>query len=189
MEGNNFTGSVPSSLFNRPGLTFTYTTSSGLSASVAAASANSSESTKTIGIIIGCVVAGLSLVAMVIFVALFLLWRKRKQERDYWRGGYDPAMDSKAQTMAYSLNEVKAATNNFKDLLGEGSFGPVYKGILSDGREVAVKRCRPRNRQGALEFFDEVPVCNAGFSFLLRPEWMCVFNGLCFQIQMLGAGH
>jgi len=61
--------------------------------------------------------------------------------------------------MAYSFNEVKVVTNNFKNQISEGSFGPVYKGRLSDGREVAVKRCRPSNRLGFTEFFDEVKKC------------------------------
>ena len=58
--------------------------------------------------------------------------------------------------MAYSFKEVKEATNNFQDQMCEGGFGPVYKGILFDGREVAVKRCRPCNKQGCKEFFEEV---------------------------------
>lgn len=165
MEGNHFTGSVPASLY-RPGLTFTYGTNA--ASSVASASAtSSSESTKTIGIIIGFVVAGLTLVAFVILIALVLLWRKRKHEEDYWRSRCDPTMDSKAHTLAYSFNEVKEATNNFKDLLGEGSFGPVYKGVLSDRREVAVKRCRPCNKQGSAEFFDEVSMHISELRFLL----------------------
>ena len=60
--------------------------------------------------------------------------------------------------MAYSFKEVKEATNNFQVQISEGSFGPVYKGMLSDGREVAVKRCRPCNKQGATAFFNEVYV-------------------------------
>lgn len=60
--------------------------------------------------------------------------------------------------MAYSFKEVREATNDFHDLIVEGSFGPVYKGELSDGREVAVNRCRPCNKQEATEFFDEVSV-------------------------------
>ncbi|KAM4101924.1 hypothetical protein ACB094_05G182800 [Castanea mollissima] len=50
---------------------------------------------------------------------------------------------SKSQEFPYfNLASLQAATNNFGDSnkLGQGGFGPVYKGILSDGKEVAIKR-------------------------------------------------
>uniref|UniRef100_A0A2N9F471 Receptor-like serine/threonine-protein kinase n=1 Tax=Fagus sylvatica TaxID=28930 RepID=A0A2N9F471_FAGSY len=42
----------------------------------------------------------------------------------------------------FSLTTLANATNNFSsnNKLGEGGFGPVYKGILVDGQEIAVKR-------------------------------------------------
>ncbi|KAG5544903.1 hypothetical protein RHGRI_017381 [Rhododendron griersonianum] len=40
----------------------------------------------------------------------------------------------------FSYNELKTATNNFNNKLGEGGFGSVFQGTLSDGTEVAVKR-------------------------------------------------
>ncbi|CAL9182715.1 unnamed protein product [Musa hybrid cultivar] len=50
-----------------------------------------------------------------------------------------------------------AATRNFnpKQKLGEGGFGPVFKGRLEDGRDVAVKRLGRGSRQGAREFENE----------------------------------
>jgi serine/threonine protein kinase len=39
----------------------------------------------------------------------------------------------------YSYSEVKKMTNNFKDKLGEGGFGTVFKGKLRSGRLVAIK--------------------------------------------------
>ncbi|CAL5408440.1 unnamed protein product [Camellia sinensis] len=45
------------------------------------------------------------------------------------------------------LDIVFAATEQFseKNMLREGGFGPVYKGTLPDGREIAVKRLQHRN--------------------------------------------
>ncbi|KAG9454347.1 hypothetical protein H6P81_007251 [Aristolochia fimbriata] len=56
------------------------------------------------------------------------------------------------------LSVVVAATNNFTDgnKLGEGGFGPVYKGKLGDDQEVAVKRLSKRSGQGLDEFKNEV---------------------------------
>ncbi|XP_058219418.1 G-type lectin S-receptor-like serine/threonine-protein kinase SD2-5 [Rhododendron vialii] len=39
----------------------------------------------------------------------------------------------------FSYNDLKTATNDFNNKLGEGGFGSVFKGTLSDGTEVAVK--------------------------------------------------
>ncbi|KAG5020566.1 hypothetical protein JHK87_016421 [Glycine soja] len=57
----------------------------------------------------------------------------------------------------FSFVSVAAATNNFSDAnkLGEGGFGPVYKGILLNGDEVAVKRLSRRSGQGWEELRNE----------------------------------
>ncbi|XP_061975781.1 G-type lectin S-receptor-like serine/threonine-protein kinase SD1-1 [Populus nigra] len=56
------------------------------------------------------------------------------------------------------MDELASATNNFSDSnkLGEGGFGPVYKGTLTDGQEIAVKRLSKNSRQGLEEFKNEV---------------------------------
>ncbi|CAL9162874.1 unnamed protein product [Musa hybrid cultivar] len=57
----------------------------------------------------------------------------------------------------FRYETLVAATRNFnpKQKLGEGGFGPVFKGLLEDGREVAVKRLGRSSRQGAREFQNE----------------------------------
>uniref|UniRef100_A0A6N2KED9 non-specific serine/threonine protein kinase n=1 Tax=Salix viminalis TaxID=40686 RepID=A0A6N2KED9_SALVM len=56
------------------------------------------------------------------------------------------------------LSAIRAATDNFSvsNKLGQGGFGPVYKGILSDGSEVAVKRLSRSSEQGVQELKNEV---------------------------------
>ncbi|KAJ3678355.1 hypothetical protein LUZ60_002158 [Juncus effusus] len=55
-------------------------------------------------------------------------------------------------------DSIAASTENFssKNLLGEGGFGPVYKGICPEGQEVAVKRLSKSSCQGLEEFKNEV---------------------------------
>ncbi|XP_008226123.1 PREDICTED: G-type lectin S-receptor-like serine/threonine-protein kinase CES101 [Prunus mume] len=53
---------------------------------------------------------------------------------------------------------VVAATTNFSEenKLGQGGFGPVYKGKLVTGQEIAVKRLSRCSGQGTLEFKNEL---------------------------------
>ncbi|KAL8508313.1 hypothetical protein ACS0TY_018781 [Phlomoides rotata] len=62
----------------------------------------------------------------------------------------------------FDLSTISKATDNFSihNKLGEGGFGPVYKGVLEDGREIAVKRLSRTSNQGVDEFKNEV-VCIA----------------------------
>ncbi|XP_050371454.1 G-type lectin S-receptor-like serine/threonine-protein kinase At1g67520 isoform X2 [Argentina anserina] len=58
----------------------------------------------------------------------------------------------------FSYASIIAATCNFsnENKLGEGGFGPVYKGKLVTGQEVAVKRLSKRSGQGISEFRNEL---------------------------------
>ncbi|KAL0406864.1 UNVERIFIED_CONTAM: Receptor-like serine/threonine-protein kinase SD1-7 [Sesamum latifolium] len=58
----------------------------------------------------------------------------------------------------FKLSRIAAATNNFSsgNMIGEGGFGPVYKGNLSAQEEIAVKRLSKTSTQGLEEFKNEV---------------------------------
>nr|XP_027100802.1 putative receptor-like protein kinase At4g00960 isoform X2 [Coffea arabica] len=57
----------------------------------------------------------------------------------------------------FQFQVLVAATKNFhrSNKLGEGGFGPVYKGKLDDGREIAVKKLSQSSRRGKKEFMNE----------------------------------
>ncbi|CAL5397125.1 unnamed protein product [Camellia sinensis] len=56
------------------------------------------------------------------------------------------------------FDKILVATDNFNttNKLGEGGFGPVYKGKLEDGHQVAVKRLSRHSGQGVEEFKNEI---------------------------------
>ncbi|XP_070037589.1 G-type lectin S-receptor-like serine/threonine-protein kinase At4g27290 isoform X1 [Nicotiana tabacum] len=58
----------------------------------------------------------------------------------------------------FDLVAVTSATNNFSsaNVIGEGGFGPVYKGILPNGQEIAVKRLSKYSGQGVQELKNEI---------------------------------
>lgn len=57
----------------------------------------------------------------------------------------------------FSFEVLVAATKNFhpNNKLGQGGFGPVYKGKLEDGKEIAVKKLSHCSNQGNTEFKNE----------------------------------
>ena len=55
----------------------------------------------------------------------------------------------------YSYREIKKMTKGFKDKLGEGGFGSVYKGKLSSGRFAAIK-ILSKSKANGQDFINEV---------------------------------
>ncbi|GJT48849.1 putative cysteine-rich receptor-like protein kinase 35 [Tanacetum coccineum] len=63
-----------------------------------------------------------------------------------------------ADAICICFADIREATNYFskENKLGEGGYGPVYKGKLSNGQEIAVKRLSHSSKQGLEEFKNEV---------------------------------
>ncbi|WCJ42972.1 G-type lectin S-receptor-like serine/threonine-protein kinase At1g11330 [Euphorbia peplus] len=85
-----------------------------------------------------------------ILIVAYLLWSRVAT----YRGNKKTSKDM--------LNERDhtTSTQNFrsKNKLGQGGFGPVYKGEFPDGQEIAVKRLSRASGQGFEEFMNEVMV-------------------------------
>ncbi|XP_039120083.1 cysteine-rich receptor-like protein kinase 10 [Dioscorea cayenensis subsp. rotundata] len=75
------------------------------------------------------------------------------------RSQLDECLSFTSNELAFmDLAIIQVATRDFaeENKLGEGGFGPVYKGVLSNGMEIAVKRLSTKSKQGATEFENEV---------------------------------
>ncbi|CAA0835944.1 Cysteine-rich receptor-like protein kinase 29 [Striga hermonthica] len=105
------------------------------------------------------VITVISVVACAMFfVFVCLVLRKkmrRKPEENHETAANEVSSD---ESVVYALSTIRDATKDFSDdyKMGQGGFGPVYKGILPSGEEVAVKRLSQYSRQGDLEFKNEV---------------------------------
>ncbi|KAJ3700878.1 hypothetical protein LUZ61_004583 [Rhynchospora tenuis] len=62
------------------------------------------------------------------------------------------------QVTLYDFSYIAEATSNFskENKLGEGGFGPVYKGCFQGGQDIAVKRLASTSGQGMVEFKNEI---------------------------------
>uniref|UniRef100_A0A2N9HRU4 Non-specific serine/threonine protein kinase n=1 Tax=Fagus sylvatica TaxID=28930 RepID=A0A2N9HRU4_FAGSY len=78
----------------------------------------------------------------------------------------------------FNLEELAIATNDFHmdNKLGQGGFGPVYKGILHNGQEIAVKRLSRASGQGLEEFMNEVVVISK-----LQHRNLVRLHGCCIE--------
>ncbi|XP_009603858.1 putative LRR receptor-like serine/threonine-protein kinase At1g07650 [Nicotiana tabacum] len=86
------------------------------------------------------------------------------------------------QAGLFTLRQIKAATKNFdpENKIGEGGFGSVYKGLLSDGTVIAVKQLSSKSKQGTREFLNEVGMISA----VQHPNLVKLY-GCCIQGNQL----
>lgn len=62
----------------------------------------------------------------------------------------------KSKNQLVQFSEILVITDNLKTSIGEGGFGKVYLGVLSDKTRVAVKLMSSMSQQGYNEFRAEV---------------------------------
>ncbi|ONK69705.1 uncharacterized protein A4U43_C05F25870 [Asparagus officinalis] len=97
-------------------------------------------------------------------VSLFFWWRKKQKHQSILGllEGDEECGPSVAVSLGnlrqFGLRELLTATENFsgKCILGKGGFGNVYRGKLSDGTIVAVKRLKDVGSAGEAQFKTEV---------------------------------
>ncbi|ONK77646.1 uncharacterized protein A4U43_C02F8980 [Asparagus officinalis] len=126
-------------------------------------------------IIVGA--AGAVCCALVI-VGIVVCMYTRKRKRDYGTSDTRAEREMKSRSVAqvFTYKEIKAATNNFKDIIGIGGFGSIYLGKLSDGKLVAVKVRVDKTQFGADSFFNEVQVLSQ-----VRHQKLVQLEGFCYE--------
>ncbi|KAL0538331.1 hypothetical protein IC582_027346 [Cucumis melo] len=142
------------------------------------------------GIVIGTVASG-AVLFTIIFGVIYVYCCRQKF---VFRGRYDLKRDLVMKDIiislpstddafiksiciqSFSLKSIEAATQQYKTLIGEGGFGSVYRGTLSDGEEVAVKVRSATSTQGTREFENELNLLST-----IRHENLVPLLGYCCE--------
>ncbi|KAJ7946880.1 G-type lectin S-receptor-like serine/threonine-protein kinase [Quillaja saponaria] len=122
-------------------------------------------------------IISLTLAGMLVLVSVMYLVRKRNKERKKNARVGSRIHREEPELPLFDIVEILEATNKFSadNKIGEGGFGPVYKGKLVDGQEVAVKRLSRTSKQGISEFMNEVRlVTNLQHRNLVRVLGGCI---------------
>ncbi|KAK7380702.1 hypothetical protein VNO78_33217 [Psophocarpus tetragonolobus] len=113
---------------------------------------------KTLASIVGGTAGAVVLAGMIIVLIWFYLCHYRSVSSE--TGSSDPSQVRKIElplqdTRCFEMEELSLATKEFseRNLIGDGKFGEVYRGLLQDGVLVAIKR---RHALPSKEFVDEV---------------------------------
>ncbi|XP_019198445.1 PREDICTED: probable LRR receptor-like serine/threonine-protein kinase At1g07650 isoform X3 [Ipomoea nil] len=131
---------------------------------------------KTLILSLVAVASSLSLIFVILSLSWWKFYIRNKTSREKELRGLD------LQTGLFTFRQIKAATNNFDaaNKIGEGGFGPVYKGTLLDGTVIAVKQLSSKSSQGHREFLNEISM----ISCLQHPNLVKLY-GCCIEWKQL----
>ncbi|CAN6248859.1 unnamed protein product [Urochloa humidicola] len=124
------------------------------------------------------VLAALNLVACICF------WRRRRPtaqaKKPYPMYSTEAEDVEMVDSMMMDVSTLRTATGDFDESnkLGEGGFGAVYKGVLPDGDEIAVKRLSDSSTQGEDELKNELTLVAK-----LKHKNLVRFVGVCLEQQ------
>ncbi|KAH6558883.1 hypothetical protein KP509_1Z040400 [Ceratopteris richardii] len=142
--------------------------------SVQAPQSQSSKSKSSTWIIVGVLVIGILLLTAALGFVAYCIYKKKKEslhnkviheglpevELGGTKSSVTPilgnVLPSERRFRKFSYKEIEITTNNFASKLGQGAFGLVYKGLLDDGRVVAVKVSSKTSHEGSKEFLNEI---------------------------------
>ncbi|KAJ8431118.1 hypothetical protein Cgig2_004709 [Carnegiea gigantea] len=116
----------------------------------------------------------------VVVIALLLLaacWFVKRKKRAHAAEDELLGIDAKPYTFTYA--ELRSATGDFNssNKLGEGGFGAVYKGTLSDRRLIAVKQLSVASHHGKNQFITEIATISAVQHRNLVKLYGCCLDG------------
>ncbi|KQK15886.1 hypothetical protein BRADI_1g25552v3 [Brachypodium distachyon] len=123
-------------------------------------------------------------IAAINLVACLVLWMRRRplaEAKQTYPGYSAEAEDIESvDSMLIDISTLRAATGDFAEInkLGEGGFGAVYKGILPDGDEIAVKRLSKSSTQGVGELKNELALVAK-----LKHKNLVRLVGVCLEQQ------
>nr|XP_048320959.1 probable LRR receptor-like serine/threonine-protein kinase At1g53440 isoform X2 [Ziziphus jujuba var. spinosa] len=128
----------------------------------------------------GPLISAITITKIIVILVLLVLWMT-----GYLGGNQHENHDVSGiplQIGRFTLSQMRAATDNFNPVnkIGEGGFGPVYRGVLSDGSLIAVKQRSSRSQQGNREFISEVGI----MSGLEHPNLVRLY-GCCIEGDQL----
>ncbi|XVE50454.1 hypothetical protein DITRI_Ditri01bG0163400 [Diplodiscus trichospermus] len=126
-------------------------------------SASEAEPHKKSKVKLALIISAVSAMLLGLLIVICYVHRRRRKFRD------DPeerkindkenqGQNEDVELAVFELRAIAQATDifSFNNKLGEGGFGPVYKGTLANGQEIAVKRLSRSSGQGLNEFKNEV---------------------------------
>ncbi|KAG7972945.1 hypothetical protein I3843_07G206000, partial [Carya illinoinensis] len=138
------------------------------------------------GIIIGATIGGSVLLLLSVLAGLYAFHQKKKADRAFqnnpfahWNanmknGGFPQLQAARC----FSFEELKKSTNNFSEanVVGSGGYGKVFRGTLSTGQLIAIKRARADSLQGGHEFKTEIELLSR-----VHHKNLVSLVGFCFE--------
>ncbi|VAH57330.1 G-type lectin S-receptor-like serine/threonine-protein kinase SD2-5 [Triticum dicoccoides] len=120
------------------------------------------------------VVGPLAVIGVLVYVGFSIYHRRRRQPSPSQEQDDGFLRTISGAPMRFTYTELRGATNNFADKLGQGGFGSVYLGTLPDGSSIAVKKLEGLG-QGEREFRSEMTtIGNIHHVHLVKLRGFCV---------------
>ncbi|KAG6387744.1 hypothetical protein SASPL_152936 [Salvia splendens] len=113
------------------------------------------------------------LIGLLVCMLYINVRRKRKLRR-----ALESSLIVSGQPISFSYRDLQFKTSNFSQLLGTGGFGSVYKGSLSDGTLIAVKKLDRILPHGEKEFITEVNTISSMHHMNLVRLWGYCSEGI-----------